>query len=161
MRGCISCCCWGRVLSSSSSLPSGKWNWAEVGRRVGAASLEMVLTCGCCGSWRTGGEARLSSEEMLWFQACCRSMGMILVASLDTHGGRKSTSSFHGRFFSPHVGDGGATDGLWHTSKTAESVEGKNAKEYKCTKRIHLILDFLAFCAKLKFNSIHTYSDCC
>lgn len=87
--------------------------------RMGPPSLARALTRGCWGSAGAGGEARLSREEMLWFQACWRSMGMILVASMDTQTGRVPTPPFQGRFFSAHVGDGGAAEGLWHTSNAA------------------------------------------
>lgn len=89
---------------------------AERGRTGGPPSLERALTRGCWGSAGTGGEARLSREEMLWFQACCRSMGMILVASMDTQTGKVPMPPFQGRFLSAQVGDGGAAVGLWQPS---------------------------------------------
>jgi len=66
----------------------------------------------------------LSREEMLWFQACCRSTGMIFVASTDTQGGGEPTPPFHGRWLSSLGGEVGAAGGLWQPSRAAGTERG-------------------------------------
>ena len=71
--------------------------------------------------FRLRGEEMLSRDEMLWFQACCRSTGMTLVASTETQGGREPAPAFQGRKRSPQVGE--AIEGLSHTSRAAGTTE--------------------------------------
>lgn len=66
----------------------------------------------------------LSREEMLWFQACCRSTGIILVASTDTQGGGDPTLPFQGRWLSPTRGEGGAAAELGPPSRAAGTGGG-------------------------------------
>lgn len=54
----------------------------------------------------------LSREEMLWFQALCRSTGIILIASTETQGGGEPMPAFHGRWQSEVGGERGAGSGL-------------------------------------------------
>lgn len=65
----------------------------------------------------------LSREEMLWFQACCRSTGMIFVASTETQGGGAPTLPFHGRWLSTLGGEGESVTGLGHPSRAAGTGE--------------------------------------
>lgn len=83
-----------------SILPGGMY---EAGR--GTSGLERALNRGWMCSRGAGGEETLSSEEMLWFQACCRSTGMIFVASTDTQGSELPIPPFHGRTSSPETGE--------------------------------------------------------
>ena len=75
--------------------------------------------------FRLRGEEMLSRDEMLWFQACCRSTGMTLVASTETQGGREPAPTFQGRKRSPQVGE--AIEGLSHASRAAGTTEEEKA----------------------------------
>jgi hypothetical protein len=69
------------------------------------------------GGWVQGGDARLSRDEMLWFQPVCMSTGTILVVSEDTYTARSPCALFQGSSFSAQVGEGGMMRGLGHTSR--------------------------------------------
>lgn len=77
----------------------------------------------------------LSREEMLWFQACCRSTGMILVASTDTQGGGAPTLPFHGRWLSALGGEGGSA-GPGHPSRAA-GTDGTQRQTFENGSRAH------------------------
>ncbi|KAG7273703.1 hypothetical protein CRUP_017456 [Coryphaenoides rupestris] len=81
------------------------------------------------------GDEMLSREEMLWFQACWRSTGMILVASTETQGGREPAPAFQGRKRSPQVGE--AREGLPLVSRAA----GPAHKEEAAWKELRLAIE--------------------
>ena len=128
MRGCSSCC-WGRsALLSLRERPAlarlggkaklergseGRWRgtWgSSVPRGWGGRQVRI-------GAWLQGGDARLSRDEMLWFQPVCMSTGTILVVSEDTYTARSPCPLFQGSSFSAQVGEGGMIRGLGHTSR--------------------------------------------
>lgn len=76
----------------------------------------------------------LSREEMLWFQACCRSTGMIFVASTETQGGGAPTLPFHGRWLSVLGGEGGSVVGLGHPSRAAGTGEQHGQLFENCSR---------------------------
>lgn len=77
----------------------------------------------------------LSREEMLWFQACCRSTGMIFVASTETQGGGAPTLPFHGRWLSVLGGEGGSLTGLGHPSRAAGTGEQHRQTLENCSTK--------------------------
>lgn len=133
MRGCNSC--WGMsALLSLRERPAlarlggkAKLERGSEDRSIGTWGSSVTRGWGGkrvkVGGWVQGGDARLSRDEMLWFQPVCMSTGTILVVSEDTYTARSPCPLFQGNSFSAQVGDGGMMRGLGHTSRLPGNAE--------------------------------------